>query len=73
MPKQPKKSGKHPNVALKYTGMAFQMALIIGVGVFIGKQLDSYWEFEKAIMTAVCALIALALAFYLILKDVSRQ
>jgi F0F1-type ATP synthase assembly protein I len=69
---QPKKSDKNPNIALKYTGMVFQMAGTIGLGVFIGKQLDAYWGFEKAIMTAVCALLGLGIAFYLIMKDVSR-
>lgn len=73
MPNQPKKSGNHPNAALKYSGMAFQMVAIIGVGIFIGKRLDAYLELEKAIMTAVCALLGLVLAFYLILKDVNRK
>ncbi len=73
MSNQPKKSGKHPNVALKYTGMAFQMVIIIGLGVYVGKRLDAYWQFEQAIMTALCALLALGLALYLILKDVTRQ
>jgi len=49
------------------------MMAIIGLGIFIGKKLDAHWEFEKAVMTAVCALLALFLAFYLILKDVSRN
>lgn len=53
--------------------MAFQMAAIIGIGVFVGKQLDNYWELEKAVMTAICALLSLGLAFYLILKDVTRK
>jgi F0F1-type ATP synthase assembly protein I len=70
---QPKKSDKHPNRALKYAGMAFQMAATIVVGVLIGKRLDAYWEFEKPVITAVGALLGLVTAFYLILKDLTRQ
>jgi uncharacterized membrane protein YfcA len=52
--------------------MAFQMAAIIGLGAFIGSKLDAKFQFEKAYLTAACAMIALAVALYLILKDVSR-
>ena len=73
MSNQEKKSGKrHHNVALRYTGMAFQMAVVIGLGVFIGKKLDVYMENERSIMTALCAFIGLGIAFYQILKDVNR-
>ncbi len=52
--------------------MAFQMFIIIGLGVFVGKKLDTYFEFEKAVMTPLFALLGLGLAFYLIIKDLSR-
>jgi len=49
------------------------MAAIMGLGIFIGKQLDAYWAFEQSIMTAVCAMLSMVIAFYLVLKDVSRS
>ena len=48
------------------------MAAIIGIGAYLGSRLDAKFQFEKAYLTAACAMIALAIALYLILKDVSR-
>ncbi len=76
MPSQPKKSDKrpkNPNVALKYAGMAFQMMVFIGLGIFIGKKLDAYWGFESPLMTILGAFLALGMTLYLIVKDVSRN
>lgn len=49
--------------------MAFQMAVIMGLGVFAGKKADEYFGFEQSFMTALGAILGLILAFYLILKD----
>jgi len=76
LPSQPKKSGKrpkNPNAALKYAGMAFQMMVFIGLGIFIGKKLDAYLGLESPLMTLLCALLALGMTLYLIVKDVSKN
>ena len=65
-----KRSKSDANVVLKYSGMAFQMAFIIGLGVFAGMKLDEHFGNDKPYLTAVCALLALPIAFYVSLKDI---
>ncbi|MFT6357243.1 MAG: hypothetical protein ACJAYJ_001456 [Saprospiraceae bacterium] len=57
------------NPALKYMGMAFQMAFIIGLGTFLGKQLDAYMQSERPLFTILFSMVFLFLAFYFTLKD----
>jgi len=49
--------------------MAFQMAAILGIGVFIGIKLDEHFGTEKPYLTALCAIIAFPIAFYTSVKD----
>ena len=52
--------------------MAFQMAFILGLGVFIGTKLDAHFAFDKQYLTALCALIAFPIAFYIPLKGLFK-
>ena len=61
---------KKANVALKYSGMAFQMAGIMLGGIFIGKYLDKYFENESNILTAFFAILSTGVALYITLKDI---
>ena len=53
----------------KYSGMAFQMGLIILMGTFIGKKLDEYFQLERPYLTVLFALLSIFAALYLVLKD----
>ncbi len=50
--------------------MAFQMAVIMLLGVFAGKYLDRRFETETAIFTALFAILSVGVALYFILKDI---
>ena len=63
----PKK--ENPNVVLRYSGMVFQIFIALVIAVFIGQKLDVYFELEKPLLTALCAIVALPLVLYSILKD----
>ena len=63
------KSSKNPNVALRYSGMAFQMIAIIGVITFIGVKVNDYFGAEPPYITAIFALLSIFAALYLTLKD----
>ena len=70
--KQTEKSppkGENPNAVLKYSGMVFQILIVLMIAVFIGQKLDAYFELEKPLLTAACAMLALPLVLYSILKD----
>jgi membrane protein DedA with SNARE-associated domain len=65
------KQRKQPaNAYLKYSGMAIQMGVIILIGVWAGKQLDSRMNFQKPWLTLAFSLLAVAAALYISLKDI---
>jgi F0F1-type ATP synthase assembly protein I len=55
--------------ALKYAGMAFQMAAILMAAVFAGKALDRYFLLSFPFFTLVLVLFGTFAALYLPLKD----
>jgi len=57
---------------LKYSGLAFQMASYVIVGLLIGKQLDKYFELEKPILTAGCMLLFLVAYFIKLFNDINQ-
>jgi len=67
MPKHKKK----PQVDqyLKYSGMAFQLAIVLAIGTYAGHRLDQYLQTERPYFTALLALLSLFAGLYLSLKD----
>jgi len=56
----------------KYTSAAFQMAAIIVLGALGGKYLDQYLENSAKICTVIFTILAVFLALYLFIKDISK-
>lgn len=54
---------------LKYSGMAFQLAAVLAVGVWAGTRIDRYFQTERPYFTAILALLSLLAGLYLSLKD----
>jgi hypothetical protein len=50
--------------------MATQMAVVILLGVWLGRWLDENREFP--VFTLICSLVAVAVAIYIVIKDTSR-
>jgi len=51
-----------------YSNMAIEMGVIIAAGVFGGVKLDK-WLHVSPLFTLVCTLASIAIAFYVMLKD----
>jgi len=49
--------------------MALQMIAIIGVGTFIGYQLDEYYETEKPLFTVGFSLVSVLIAIFVIIRQ----
>jgi F0F1-type ATP synthase assembly protein I len=60
---------KQPNPFLKYSNLAIQMAVTIGLGAWGGKKLDEHFQNEKPICTIILSLLGIFTALYLVLKD----
>lgn len=63
---------KRPNEALKYTGMASKMGVIIGLGVYGGIKLDERSSREFPLWTLVLSLVSVVLAVYQVIRTTSR-
>jgi F0F1-type ATP synthase assembly protein I len=63
------KSREKFDAYLKYSGMAFQMGIIILVGTYAGKMLDSHFQTQRPYLTVLMALLSIFAALYVSLKD----
>lgn len=54
----------------KYSGLAVQMAVIIGGGCYGGVKLDEHFgNKETPVYTIILSLVSIVLAMYIVLKD----
>lgn len=60
---------KKAHEVLKYSGMAFEMAIIMGFFVFGGSKLDGYFQNEKTYLTILGAIIGTIVALTYTLRD----
>lgn len=52
-----------------YSGIAFQMIAIIGVGTYCGSLLDDYFETQKPILTAGLSLLSVLIAIFAAIRQ----
>jgi F0F1-type ATP synthase assembly protein I len=71
-PENSNKKRKPLNDYARYSGIAVKMLSIILVGVLSGIKLDAWLKFKIPVFTLVLTLIAVGLAMYVIIKDVSK-
>ena len=75
--KKPKKSLKdqlgNSREFIAYTNVAFQMIVIILMGVFAGIKLDEYLENEKSIATMVLTLLSVVISMFVVIRKISRN
>ena len=64
---------KPNNDYLRYSGLGFQLASTIGVGVFIGVELDKWLKTSKPWFTIACSLLFLVVGFYAAFKDLLKK
>ena len=60
---------KQLNEAAKYSSMAIQMLIIIGIGVFAGIKLDKWLHTKFPVFTIVLSLLSIGLALYYFIKE----
>ena len=58
---------------MKYSGMVFQMGIIILIGTWGGKKLDERLQTSKPYFTVALALVSIFVALYSVLKDLIRR
>jgi F0F1-type ATP synthase assembly protein I len=66
-----KKNKPKQSTYLKLSSLGFQMAITIGLGAWLGTYLDEKYKTEKPYYTIIAILLAIAIAFYQVIKEVS--
>lgn len=59
------------NSYAKFSGIAFQMTAIIGLGSFGGVKLDEYYPNKYSVFTIICSLVSIGIALYYVIKQVT--
>ena len=57
----------------KYSSIAFELLVVIFVGVFVGYKLDSYFTNLKPLFTVSFSLISIAVALYSVLRKLIKK
>jgi len=66
-----KKPKKEVNPALKYSGMAMQLLILLLLAAWGGQKLDAYFELANPFITILFLLSALFAFLYKLVKDLS--
>jgi hypothetical protein len=65
---------KQPNTFFRYSNLAIQMGLIIGLAVWGGQKLDArFTHGDIPVYTIILSLAGIGIALYLAIKDLLRQ
>ncbi len=67
-----KKPRKQPNKALLFSGIAFQMLVIIGIGTYAGVKLDEKFPNKHNLFTLICSLASIGISLYFVIKKVTK-
>lgn len=57
----------------RYSGLAFQMFAIIGLGIYGGVQLDKWAKIGFPVFTVLFSIISVGAAIYTAVKDLIRK
>jgi len=68
----PEKKQSGSNTILRFSGIAFQMAVVIALGAWGGSVLDERMRFEKPIFTVVGSLLGVGISLYLVIRAALR-
>lgn len=68
--KNQKRSNRIKNYA-RFSGVAFQMIIVIGLGSYMGVKLDNAYPNKYSLFTIVFSLMSVAIALYYVIRQVS--
>jgi F0F1-type ATP synthase assembly protein I len=68
-----KKEKKALKAYARYSSIAFQMLVIMLAGVFGGRELDKWVEWEFPVFTLALTILGVFLAIYTVIKDLIKK
>jgi F0F1-type ATP synthase assembly protein I len=70
--KDTKKQESSYSPYIRFSSMAVQMGLLIGLGAWGGTELDERAQNEKPVYTIVLCLLAIGISLYLVIREASK-
>ena len=70
---QERKPKERLNNYARFTGIGFQMLVIISLGVFAGVKLDEHYPNQYQIFTIICSFASIGLSLYSVINQVSKS
>lgn len=70
--KQNRKPKNQLNSYVRYSGVAIQMLVIIGLGSYGGVKLDEAYPNNYHTFTLICSLAAVGIAMYVVIRQASN-
>jgi F0F1-type ATP synthase assembly protein I len=70
---KPERDPRQVNLYLKYSGMALQLFVLLGVGAWLGQWLDKKLATPQPYFTIILILLFMGGFFYRLVKDLSRK
>jgi len=64
--------GRQINSYAKYSGIAFQMVVIIGLFAFVGYKIDESAAHEVKWVTAMLSLVGVFISLYIVIRSVKN-
>jgi ATP synthase protein I len=64
---------KQPNTYARYSGIAFQMIIIVIAGVYAGIWLDEKLNLKKPIFTLVLSFLSVILSMYSVIREFLKE
>jgi ATP synthase protein I len=61
------------NAYLKYSGLAFQLAAVVCIGLFAGRWIDTKMQMDKPIFTMLLVMLFFALFLYKLYDDLKKD
>lgn len=72
-PKLPPRTKKSTSYYLQYTGLAFQMAGLLFVAIYVGQKADQWLGLQKPYLTGLFTILALTGFMYKLYLDVMNK
>ena len=69
---QKQKPKERLNDYARFSGIAFQMIAIIGLGVYAGIKLDENYPNKYNLFTLICSLVAIGMALFFVINKVAK-
>ncbi|WP_121246411.1 AtpZ/AtpI family protein [Mucilaginibacter phyllosphaerae] len=69
---EPKQEVKTVNAYAKYTGLAVQMLVVIGIFAFAGYKIDEVTRHQTKWVTAALSLVGVFVSLYLVIRSVKN-